>query len=134
MDTLVCYFISSVMTFAHMNGVPDTKLTYGAKQIVTELVNEKYTLCDDGRPITVEILSIEAPTKGIRVGPFEFKQKKTIVKTKITMNGVDYYGEGSNKTSVSSTILQLQDENLPFERTEFSSALRKALSNSFGKN
>ena len=131
MNTIVCYFISSVITLAHMNGVPDTKLTYGAKQIVTELVNDKYALCDDGRPVTVEILSIEAPTKGIRVGPFEFKQKKTIVKTKITMDGKEYFGEGTNKTSVSSTILQLQDENLPFERTEFSSALRKSLESAF---
>ena len=131
MDTLLCYFISSVITLAHMNGVPDTKLTYGAKQIVTELVNDKYALCDDGRPVTVEILSIEAPTKGIRVGPFEFKQKKTVVKTKITMDGKEYFGEGTNKTSVSSTILQLQDENLPFERTEFSSALRKSLESAF---
>lgn len=133
MNTIVCYFISSVITLAHMNGVPDTKLTYGAKQIVTELVNDKYTLCDDGRPVTVEILSIEAPTKGIRVGPFEFKQKKTVVKTKITMDGKEYFGEGTNKTSVSSTILQLQDENLPFERTEFSSALRKSLESAFKK-
>ena len=131
MDTLLCYFISSVMTLAHMNGVPDSKLTYGAKQIVTELVNDKYALCDDGRPVTVEILSIEAPTKGIRVGPFEFKQKKTVVKTKITIDGKEYFGEGANKTSVSSTILQLQDENLPFERTEFSSALRKSLESAF---
>ena len=131
MDTLLCYFISSVITLAHMNGVPDTKLTYGAKQIVTELVNDKYALCDNGRPVTVEILSIEAPTKGIRVGPFEFKQKKTIVKTKITIDGREYFGVGSNKTSVSSTILQLQDENLPFERTEFSSALRKSLESAF---
>ena len=133
MDTLLCYFISSVMTLAHMNGVPDSKLTYGAKQIVTELVNDKYALCDDGRPVTVEILSIEAPTKDIRVGPFEFKQKKTVVKTKITMDGKEYFGEGTNKTSVSSTILQLQDENLPFERTEFSSALRKSLESAFKK-
>ena len=133
MNTIVCYFISSVITLAHMNGVPDTKLTYGAKQIVTELVNDKYALCDDGRPVTVEILSIEAPTKGIRVGPFEFKQKKTVVKTKITMDGKEYFGEGTNKTSVSSTILQLQDENLPFERTEFSSALRKSLESAYKK-
>jgi hypothetical protein len=131
MDTLLCYFISSVITLAHMNGVPDSKLTYGANQIVTELVNDKYSLCDNGKPVTVEILSIEAPTKGIRVGPFEFKQKKTIVKTKITMDGKELFGEGSAKTSVSSTILQLQNENLPFERTEFSSALRKSLESAF---
>jgi len=112
-----------------MNGVQDTKLTYGAKQIVTELAGDKYTLCDSGRAINVEILSIEAPTKGIRVGPFEFKQKKTIVKTKVIIDGKEFIGEGTNKTSVSSTILQLQDEKLPFERTEFSSALRQSLEN-----
>jgi len=116
-----------------MNGVSDTKLTYGANQIVTELVNDKYSLCDNGKPVEVEILSIEAPTKGIRVGPFEFKQKKTIVKTKIKMDGKELFGEGSAKTSVSSTILQLQDEKLPFERTEFSSALRKSLESAFKK-
>ena len=52
MDTLLCYFISSVITLAHMNGVPDTKLTYGAKQIVTELVNDKYALCDKRHIVT----------------------------------------------------------------------------------
>ena len=129
MDTIICYFIASVITLAHMSGVQDTKLTYGAKQIVTELAGDKYTLCDSGRAINVEILSIEAPTKGIRVGPFEFKQKKTIVKTKVIIDGTEFIGEGSNKTSVSSTILQLQDEKLPFERTEFSSALRQSLEN-----
>ncbi len=59
--------------------------------------------------------------------------KKTVVKTKITIDGKEYFGEGTNKTSVSSTILQLQDENLPFERTEFSSALRKSLESAFKK-
>jgi hypothetical protein len=133
MNSIICYFIASVITLAHMNGVQDTKLTYGAKQIVTELANDKYTLCDTGRAINVEILSIEAPTKGIRVGPFEFKQKKTIVKTKIIIDGKEYIGEGSNKTSVSSTLLQLQDEKLPFEITDFSSALRQSLENAMKK-
>ena len=57
----------------------------------------------------------------------EFKQKKTIVKTKVVIDGKEYYGEGTNKTTATSTLLQLQDENLPFERTEFSVALKKSL-------
>ena len=92
-----------------------------------EILSEKYQLCSDGRPVEVTVLSIEAPTTGVQVGPFEFKQKKTIVKTKVVIDGKEYYGEGTNKTTATSTLLQLQDENLPFERTEFSVALKKSL-------
>ena len=63
------------------------------------------------------------------MGPFEFKQKKTIVTTKVLINGKEYIGVGTNKTTASSTLLQLQDENLPFEQTEFSVALKKSLEN-----
>jgi hypothetical protein len=117
------------MSLASLPGVPSQKLTFGARQITTELVGQKYSLCDDGSPIEVTILSVEAPTQGVRIGPFEFKSKKTIVKTKIVMNGKEYYGIGKAKTNVSATLMQLQDENLPFERTEFSSALKKSLEN-----
>jgi hypothetical protein len=129
MNIITCYVVASVMSLASLPGVPSQKLTFGARQITTELVGQKYSLCDDGSPIEVTILSVEAPTQGVRIGPFEFKSKKTIVKTKIVMNGKEYYGIGKAKTNVSATLMQLQDENLPFERTEFSSALKKSLEN-----
>jgi hypothetical protein len=43
------------------------------------------------------------------------------------MNGKEYYGTGKAKTNVAATLMQLQDEELPFERTEFSVALKKSL-------
>jgi hypothetical protein len=129
MNPITCYVVASVMSLASLPGIPAQKLTFGARQITTELVGQKYSLCDDGSPIEVTILSVEAPTQGVRIGPFEFKSKKTIVKTKVVMNGKEYYGTGKAKTNVSATLMQLQDENLPFERTEFSSALKKSLEN-----
>ena len=127
MNPVICYFISSVISLASLPGVPAEKLTFGARQITTELVGQKYALCDDGKPVEVTILSVDAPTTGIQIGPFEFKSKKTIVKTKVVMNGKEYYGIGKAKTNVAATLMQLQDEELPFERTEFSVALKKSL-------
>lgn len=127
MNPITCYVVASVISLASLPGVPAQKLTFGARQMTTELVGQKHPLCDDGKPIQVTILSAEAPTQGVRIGPFEFKSKKTIVKTKIEMDGKEYYGTGKAKTNVSATLMQLQDDNLPFERTEFSSALKKSL-------
>jgi hypothetical protein len=36
---------------------------------------------------------------------------------------------GVAKMNVAATLLQLQDENLPFEQTEFSIAVKKAIIN-----
>jgi hypothetical protein len=126
---ILCYFVASVISLASLNGVNQNKFEFGVRQMTEDLISDKFSLCPDGNPIEVQIISIEAPTKGIQVGPFEFKQKKTIVTTKVLINGKEYIGVGTNKTTASSTLLQLQDENLPFEQTEFSVALKKSLEN-----
>jgi hypothetical protein len=127
MNQIVCYFVSAVLSLAQLDGVDQRRFEFGVRQMTEEILSEKYQLCSDGNPVEVTVLSIEAPTTGLQVGPFEFKQKKTIVKTKVVIDGKEYFGEGMNKTTASSTLLQLQDENLPFDRTEFSVALKKSL-------
>ena len=127
MSPIVCYFVSSVISMASIAGIPEEKFTFGVRQITEEIVGQQAPLCPDGSPIYVVVNEIKAPTQCVRIGPFEFKQKKTIVKTKVVIDGKEYYGEGTNKTTATSTLLQLQDENLPFERTEFSVALKKSL-------
>ena len=127
MSPITCYVVAGVLSLASLPGVPSEKLTFGARQITTELVGQRYALCDNGKPIEVTILSVEAPTQGVRIGPFEFKSKKTIVKTKVVMEGKELYGVGKAETNVSATLMQLQDDKLPFERTEFSVALKKSL-------
>ena len=100
MNPVICYFISSVISLASLPGVPAEKLTFGARQITTELVGQKYSLCDGGKPVEVTIISVDAPTTGIQIGPFEFKSKKTVVKTKVVMGGKEYYGTGKAKTNL----------------------------------
>jgi hypothetical protein len=62
------------------------------------------------------------------------KKKTTIVKISVQSgDSISVDGEGESKLSVSSTFLELSDENLPFEQTVFSSAIKKALLDALNK-
>ena len=58
---------------------------------------------------------------------------ETIIKVKITKDGKEYIGEGTAKTTVKSTLIELKDENLPFEKTTFASAIKKSLLDAVSK-
>ena len=61
------------------------------------------------------------------------KKKNTIVKVVVIKDGVEYQGEGSAKLSVKASFAELRDENIPFEKSTFSSAVKKALELSISK-
>ena len=127
MSPIVCYFVASVMSMASIAGIPEEKFTFGVRQITEDIVGQEAPLCPGGSPIYVTVESIKAPTQGVRIGPFEFKQKKTFVTVTVTKDGKQSVGVGTAKMNVAATLLQLQDENLPFEQTEFSIAMKKAI-------
>jgi len=122
-----CYKVERVVSTAEIEELNQRRIIFGIKQMVEEVLSEKYDLCEDGKPVFVEVLSIEAPSKGFSLGPFQKKSKETVVKIKVIINNEDLIGEGLAKTSVQSTFLDLNDENLPFEKTTFASAVKKAV-------
>ena len=127
MNTILCYFVASVISLTSLKGIEEEKFTFGVKQITEELVAQESPLCDDGEPIYVTVESIKAPTQGIQIGPFKIKQKKTTVTVLIKKDGEELRGEGVAKMKSKAMMLQLQDENLPFEQTEFSIVVKKAI-------
>ena len=127
MIPITCYFVASVMSMASIAGISEEKFTFGVRQITEEIVGQEAPLCPDGSPIHVVVNEIKAPTQGVRIGPFEFKQKKTFVTVTVTKDGKESVGVGTAKMNVAATLLQLQDENLPFEQTEFSIAVKRAI-------
>jgi hypothetical protein len=130
----VCYSVKNIENKTTIEGLNSKRYTFGIKQMTEEILSEKRRICQDGIPVTVTILSIESPSQGINIGPFMFKKKTTIVKILIKVeNSATLEGEGESNLSVSSTFLELSDENLPFEQTVFSSAIKKALINALGK-
>lgn len=122
-----CYTVKSVENKTENPDLSSKRFTFGVKQITEELMGEKINLCEDGSPISVNIQSIESPTLGINIGPFMIKKKNTIVKVVVIKDGIQYHGEGSAKLSVKASFAELRDENLPFEKSTFSSAIKKAL-------
>jgi hypothetical protein len=128
-----CYKVEKVFATADAPEMNSNRVIFGIKQITEEVLSEKFSICQDGSPIIVEIVSIEAPTTGIAIGPFTATKKETIVKIKITKDGKEYIGEGTAKTTVKSTFIELKDSNLPFEKTTFASAVKKSIVDAVNK-
>jgi hypothetical protein len=129
----ICYTVKDIDNKGNIEGINPKRFTLGVKQITEEILSEKYSVCENGLPVSVVIESIEAPTTGMALGPFEFKRKKTIVTLKVIINETEYLGVGENSTDVKSTFIELQDENIPFEKSAFSAGLKKALLNAISK-
>jgi hypothetical protein len=128
-----CYSVSKVENLTENPDLSSKKFVFGVSQLTEELVGDKFTICEEGLPINVAITSIEAPTVGINIGPFMIKKKTTTVKVIVVKDGVEYSGEGSANLSVKATFAELRDENLPFEKSTFASAVKKALEQSISK-
>ncbi len=128
-----CYSVKHVESRANIENISPKRFTLGVKQITEEVMSERYSICEDGDSVSVIVESIEAPTTGVAIGPFEMKRKVTIVTTKIIINDKEYIGVGEGKVDVKSTFIELQDENLPFEKSSFSAALKKSLVDAVNK-
>jgi len=124
-----CYTVKGVENKTENPDLSSKRFTFGVKQITEELISEKYDLCEDGSAVVVNILSIEAPSIGINIGPFMIKKKITEVKTEVIIDGKVYNGFGSAKLAVKAGFAELRDENLPFEKSVFASAIKKSLQN-----
>ena len=122
-----CYTVSKVDNLTENPDLSSKKFTFGVKQIAEELLGE------NGKQITVNIISIEAPSIGINIGPFMIKKKITEVKTVIIIDEKEYEGFGVAKLSVKAGFAELRDENLPFEKSVFASAIKKSIQNGVEK-
>ena len=122
-----CYTVKSVTTEVEMEEISQRRIIFGIKQMMEDVISDRYDLCLDGKPVKVKVTSIEAPTTGISIGPWTKVSKKTIVTLLVYIDGKIIEVEGKAKSTVKATFIDLQDENLPFNKTVFASAVKKAL-------
>ena len=125
-----CYTVKAVTTTVEMEEISQRRITFGIKQMMEDVISDKYDLCLDGKPVEVQVTSIEAPTTGIEIGPWTKVSKKTIVTLLVYIDGKIIEVEGKAKSTVKATFIDLQDENLPFNKTVFASAIKKAIEKS----
>ena len=122
-----CYTVTIVSTQIEMKEISKNRIIFGIKQIMEDVISDKYELCMDGKPVIVVVKSIEAPTTGIELGPWTKVSKKTIVKLLIYMDGKEIAVEGKAKSTVEATFIDLNNDKLDFNKTTFSSAVKKAI-------
>ena len=122
-----CYEVGRVVSRVETEDISQKRIIFGIKQMAEEVLSEKYDLCLNGTPIFIEITSIKAPSTGFKIGPWERKKKVTQVKLVIIIRGEVIEGIGTAKSTVEATFLDLNNENLPFSKTVFASAVKKAL-------
>ena len=125
-----CYTIKAVTTTVEMEEISQKRITFGIKQMMEDIISDKYDLCLDGKPVEVQVTTIEAPTTGIEIGPWTKVSKKTIVTLLIYMDGKIIEVEGKAKSTVEATFIDLQNDKLPFNKTAFASAVKKAIEKS----
>lgn len=126
-----CYEVDRVVSKVETKDISQKRIIFGIKQMAEEVLSEKYSLCQNGTPIFIEITSIEAPSTGFKIGPWEKKKKVTQVKLVIIIRGEVIEGIGTAKSTIEATFLDLNNENLPFSKTVFASAVKKALEDTF---
>jgi hypothetical protein len=122
-----CYTVTIVSTQIEMKEISKNRIIFGIKQIMEDVISDKYELCMDGKPVRVIVKSIEAPTTSIEFGVWSKAAKKTIVKLLIDVDGKEIEVTGKAKSTVESTFIDLNNEKLPFNKTTFSSAIKKAI-------
>lgn len=125
-----CYTIKAVTTTVEMEEISQKRITFGIKQMMEDIISDKYDLCLDGKPVEVQVTSIEAPTTGIEIGPWTKVSKKTIVTLLVYMDGKIIEVEGKAKSTVEATFIDLQNDQLEFSKTAFASAVKKAIEKS----
>ena len=128
-----CYRVSKVSSQVEAPEMKKERVVFGIKQITEEILSEKYSICEDGTPVEVEVLSVEAPSTNTSLGPFSKTKKITIVKLRLIIGKEEYWGQGEANVTVQSTFLDLNDDNLPFNKTAFSGAVKKALVEAVGE-
>jgi len=110
-----------------MEEIGQKRIIFGIKQMVEDIISDKHNLCLEGIPVKVQIVSIEAPTTGISIGPWTKTSKKTIIKMLIFVDGKKIEIEGKAKSTVKSTFIDMNNDMLPFSKTTFASAVKKAI-------
>jgi hypothetical protein len=128
-----CYKVTKITTLVEAPEMKKERVLFGIKQMTEEILSEEVDICEDGIPVEVEIMSIEAPSTNTSLGPFSKTKKITIVKLRLIIGEDDYWGQGSANVTVQSTFLDLNDDNLPFNKTTFSGAIKKALIEAVGE-
>ena len=130
--------VSKFVSTSENVGIKDDRITMGIRELLQEQFQESnYLLVEDGNAnftVSAEIVYIGRPNEAFSiVGLFNRRKTKTQVRLNVLLtdntNGkvVSSRGVGEIDTEISATGLQIEEDGVPFSRSELGGALRKAI-------
>ena len=119
-------------------GIKDDRITMGIRELLQEQFQESnYLLVEDGNAnftVSAEIVYIGRPNEAFSiVGIFNRRKTRTQVRINVLMKDnttgkvISRRGMGEIDTKISATGLQIEEDGVPFSRSELGGALRKAI-------
>ena len=130
--------VSKFVSTSENVGIKDDRITMGIRELLQEQFQESnYLLVEDGNAnftVSAEIVYIGRPNEAFSiVGIFNRRKTRTQVRLNVLMKDnttdkvVSSRGMGEIDTEVSATGLQIEEDGVPFSRSELGGALRKAI-------
>ena len=119
-------------------GIKDDRVTMGIQQLLTEAFQESdYILTDNTNAkftVSAEIVYIGRPNEAFSIiGLFNRRKTRTQVRLNVLLKEnstgrvMTSRGIGEIDTNISATGLQIEEDGVPFSRSELGGALRKAI-------
>ena len=130
--------VSKFVSTSENVGIKDDRITMGIRELLQEQFQESnYLLVEDGNAnftVSAEIVYIGRPNEAFSiVGIFNRRKTRTQVRLNVLMKDnttdkvVSSRGMGEIDTEISATGLQIEEDGVPFSRSELGGALRKAI-------
>ena len=130
--------VSKFVSTSENVGIKDDRITMGIRELLQEQFQESnYLLVEDGNAnftVSAEIVYIGRPNEAFSiVGLFNRRKTRTQVRLNVLMKDnttdkvVSSRGMGEIDTKISATGLQIEEDGVPFSRSELGGALRKAI-------
>mgnify|MGYP000106007913 FL=1 len=119
-------------------GIKDDRVTMGIRELLQEQFQDSnYLLVEDNNAnftVSAEVVYIGRPNEAFSiVGIFNRRKTKTqvrlnvLIKDNTTGKVISSRGMGEIDTKISATGLQIEEDGVPFSRSELGGALRKAI-------
>ena len=119
-------------------GIKDDRVTMGIRELLQEqFQNSNYLLVEDNNAnftVSAEVVYIGRPNEAFSIiGIFNRRKTKTQVRLNVLMKDnttgkvISSRGMGEIDTKISATGLQIEEDGVPFSRSELGGALRKAI-------
>ena len=124
-----CVYVNQITVNKKFKELNSRNIKFGIKQIAEEILSEKHCLADSSIAVNVEVYSIGAPKTTIRIIGASSISQVTQVNLKVTFKNVVYEGLGEAQTDVRSMFIELENNEVPFNNTTISTALKRALQN-----